>query len=89
MKTLGKLIAAALAVGLTPFRFKSDRETGAYEVGGLLWSLKKTPGEEADNYTLELLPFIGGQTADAEASLQEEPAGEAAAPAAEPEQAEE
>ena len=58
MKKLTKLLAAALAVGLTPFYFKSNKETGSYEVGGLLWSLKKTPGEETDNYTVELLPFV-------------------------------
>ena len=85
MKTLGKLIAAALVIGLTPFRFRSDRENGSYEVGGLLWSLKKSAGEEADDYTLELLPFAR-EKAD-EAPLREESADEAAAPAAEPEQA--
>ncbi len=58
MKKLKKLLGVAALVGLTPYRFRSDRETGSFEVGGLLWSLKKTAGEETDNYTVELLPFM-------------------------------
>lgn len=65
MKNLAKLIGTvtlgAFAVSMIPYRFKKDKETGAYEVGALLWSLKKTPGEEQDTYTVEFLPLLGGK----------------------------
>ena len=48
----------ALAAGLVPTHFKSDKESGEFEIGGLLWNLKKAPGEEEDTYTMQLLPFI-------------------------------
>ena len=57
--SIGKLIGAALAAGMIPYRVKTDEETGSFEMGALLWTLKKTPGEEKDNYTIELLPFMG------------------------------
>ena len=59
MKKLGKAVAFALAAGMIPFRFRKDSETGSFEVRSLLWSVKKTAGKEQDNYTVELLPFVG------------------------------
>lgn len=70
-KILGGVCLGALTAGLIPFRFKRDRESGSFEVGSLLWAVKKTPGEEKDTYTVELLPGIGGK---------DEPAADAAAP---------
>ncbi len=90
-KTLGLLGGAALLASLVPTRFKRDEESGGFELGGLLWSLKKTPGEETDDYTLELLPFLNSGE-DPAGEEPEEPAGEQAeapaeseAPAEEPE----
>lgn len=64
MSKLGKIIGGvaigALAAGLIPYRFRKDKETGEFELGALLWGLKKTPGEEQDTYSVEFLPFIGG-----------------------------
>ena len=60
MNKLTKLVFAGLAAGLVPLYVKRDKEAGSFEVGGLLWSVKKTPGEERDNYTIELLPLLGG-----------------------------
>ena len=60
MKKLTKLLCLSVAAGMVPFYCKQDKEAGTFEVGGLLWSLKKTPGEERDNYTIELLPLLGG-----------------------------
>ena len=62
MKKIAKIIgtagAVALAAGLVPTHFKSDKESGEFEIGGLLGNLKKAPGEEEDTYTMQLLPFI-------------------------------
>lgn len=66
MKKLARLIGFAALVGLTPYRFAIDRETRSYEIGGLLWSLKKECGEESDTFTLELLPFIGSEATPAQ-----------------------
>ena len=66
---------------MTPYRVQVDKETGAMEVGSLLWSVKKTPGEERDTYTFELLPLVGSKEAPAE---NEAPAAENAAASAEP-----
>lgn len=98
MKGMGKLLgavgAAALAVVLTPFRFKSDKETGSYEVGALLWSLKKTAGEEKDTYTIELLPTLNkgvkeevAEEAEGVEEAEEAPAEEVKEPAEEPAEA--
>ena len=62
MSKLGKIVGGvalgALAAGLIPYRFRKDKETGEFELGALLWGLKKTPGDEQDTYTVELLPCI-------------------------------
>lgn len=58
VKIIGAASAVALAAGLVPYHFKSDKESGEFELGGLLWNLKKTSGEEEDTYTMELLPFM-------------------------------
>lgn len=64
-KIIGTVTLGALTVSLLPHRFKKDKETGAFELGAVLWSLKKTPGEERDTYTVELLPFLNkGEDAD-------------------------
>ncbi len=68
MSKLGKFIGGAalgaLAASLIPYRFQRDKETGAFELGALLWGLKKTPGEEQDTYTVELLPFLKSEEPD-------------------------
>ena len=70
MNKLGKLICrvclGAAAASVVPCRFKMDRETGAFEVGSLLWAVKKTPGRERDKYTIELLPLFGAKEEAAE-----------------------
>lgn len=58
VKIIGAAGAVALAAGLVPYHFTSDKESGEFELGGLLWNLKKTTGEEEDTYTMELLPFM-------------------------------
>ena len=78
-KILSAIGGVALAAGLIPYRFRSDKEKGSYEVGGLLWSLKKDRGEEKDNYTVELLPFIGKQNSSDEAQETADQAVEEAA----------
>ena len=52
VKIIGAAGAVALAAGLVPYHFKSDKESGEFELGGLLWNLKKTTGEEEDTYTI-------------------------------------
>ena len=64
--SIGKIIGLALIAGLVPYKFKKDEETGAFEVGGLLWSVKKTPGEEKDNYTINIIPIVGNKEEPAE-----------------------
>ena len=61
-KIPGWVWLGALAAGLIPYRAKRDKETGAFDLGSLLWSVKKTPGEESDTYAFELLPLLGGRT---------------------------
>ncbi|MCD7802535.1 MAG: hypothetical protein LUH09_06495 [Clostridiales bacterium] len=94
VKVIGAAGAVALAASLIPYHFKSDKESGEMELGGLLWNLKKTPGEEEDTYTMELLPFIGKEKEEApaeeaapaaEETPAEDAAAEEAAPAEEPE----
>ena len=66
-RAIGTLTLGAFAASLLPYRFKRDKETGGYEIGALLWALKKTPGEEQDTYSLELLPLLGGNEKSDEA----------------------
>lgn len=63
IKIIGAAGAVALAAGLVPYHFQSDKESGEFELGGLLWNLKKTAGEEEDTYTMELLPFMDKENA--------------------------
>lgn len=78
VKIIGAAGAVALAAGLVPYHFKSDKESGEFELGGLLWNLKKTTGEEEDTYTMELLPFMDKEeeaqqeTAEAEVEVETE-----------------
>lgn len=72
-KILKGVGVAALAMGLIPYRIRSDKETGSFEVDALLWSVKKTAGEENDQYDIEVFSKIGGN---------EKTAGNTAAPAA-------
>ena len=58
---VGKIIRTALLAGLVPYRFEKDEETGGFEIGGLLWSVKKTPGEGRDNYSINILPLVGSK----------------------------
>lgn len=80
VKIIGAAGAVALAAGLVPYHFTSDKESGEFELGGLLWNLKKTTGEEEDTYTMELLPFMDKEeeaqqeTAEAEVEVETESA---------------
>ena len=56
-KILGALGALAL-LGLTPYHYENDEETGSFKIGALLWSLRKDVGEEKDTYTIYFLPFL-------------------------------
>ena len=58
VKIIGAAGAVAAAAALIPYHFKNDKESGEFELGGLLWKLRKETGEEEDTYTMELLPFI-------------------------------
>ena len=53
--------AGAAAASVLPYYFRMDRETGGFEVGSLLWAVKKTPGRERDKYDIELLPLFGAK----------------------------
>ncbi len=64
IKIIGTAAGVALAAGLVPTHIKTDKETGEFEIGGLLWNLKKAPGEEEDTYTMQLLPFIDKEDED-------------------------
>ena len=66
-KILGALGALAL-LGLTPYHYETDEETGSFKIGALLWSLRKDVGEEQDKYTIDLLPFVN----EAEEPVQDE-----------------
>lgn len=81
MKNLCKIIAAAAAASLIPFCFSLDKETGAFKIGALLWTVRKTPGADHDRYDLDLFPFVGSRQAAEEA---ESPAEEAPAEETEP-----
>lgn len=89
VKIIGAAGAVALAAGLVPYHFKSDKESGEFELGGLLWNLKKTTGEEEDTYTMELLPFMDKEeeaqqeTAEAEVEVETEAPAEPEEPFAE------
>ena len=72
IKIIGAAGAVALAAGLVPYRFKNDAETGEFELGGLLWNLKKEAGDEEDTYTMELLPFIDKEVSAEEKAIDEE-----------------
>lgn len=80
IKIIGAAGAVALAAGLIPTHFKSDKESGEFEIGGLLWNLKKAPGEEEDTYTMQLLPFIDKEedpvVTEVEVDVKENPASE-------------
>ena len=60
-KSIGRVWLGALALGLIPYRVKQDKETGAFDVVRLIWSVKKTPNEKNDAYAFELLPLLGGK----------------------------
>ncbi|MGM9593428.1 MAG: hypothetical protein ACI3U8_03670 [Candidatus Onthomonas sp.] len=89
VKIIGAAGAVALAAGLVPYHFKSDKESGEFELGGLLWNLKKTTGKEEDTYTMELLPFMDKEeeaqqeTAEAEVEVETEAPAEPEEPFAE------
>ena len=53
-----KLIRILVIAALVPSYLKFEKKNGSFETGGLLWSLKKTRGEEGNRYTLTLLPFL-------------------------------
>lgn len=48
MKTFWKVLgAAALAVGLTPYKVEKNEETGETSYQALLWRITSAPGEDA------------------------------------------
>ena len=57
MKKALRIFGIALAAGMIPYLVKKGDDS-SFEVRALLWSVKKTPGEGRDNYTLELLPLL-------------------------------
>lgn len=74
VKIIGAASAVAAAAALVPYHFKSDKESGEFELGGLLWNLKKEAGEEEDTYTMELLPFIDKEVEAEEVAIDAEAA---------------
>ena len=81
-KTIGKICVGALAASLVPYRFRWEKETGSFQLGSLLWSVKKTCGRERDNYEFELFPLFGGSSPAAEPEAPVEAEALAAEPAA-------
>ena len=69
VKIIGAAGAVAAAAALVPYHFKSDKDSGEFELGGLLWKLRKEAGEEEDTYTMELLPFINKKVEEQEAAI--------------------
>lgn len=47
MKTFWKVLGAALAVGLTPYKVEKNEETGETSYQALLWRITSAPGEDA------------------------------------------
>lgn len=45
MKTFWKVLGAALAVGLTPYKVETNEETGEKSYQALLWRITSAPGE--------------------------------------------
>lgn len=70
-KLIRKLTLGALAAGMTPYRIQYDKETKGFELNSLLWAVKKTPGEERDKYTIELLPLFGAKEKPVEEAAEE------------------
>ena len=55
MKMFWKLLgAAALAVGLTPYRVEENEETGEKKYQALLWQATRTPGGDGENGSLNV-----------------------------------
>ncbi len=71
-RIIGKLTLGALAASVVPYRFQMDKDTGSFEVGSLLWAVKKTPGRERDKYTIEFLPLFGAKEEPTEEESAEE-----------------
>ena len=57
MKKALRIFGIALAAGMIPYLVKTGDDS-SLEVRALLWAVKKTPGEERDTYTAELLPLL-------------------------------
>lgn len=58
MKKIIKAVRLLTLAAMIPYRFRTLDENGSYEVGALLWSMKKTVGEDSQNYSVEFLPFL-------------------------------
>ena len=63
-----------MLLGLIPYRFSIEEETHSYELGSLLWALKKTVGKDSSTYTIELLPCINFEAASEEDDEEEQTA---------------
>ena len=66
-KMIGRVCLGALTASLLPYQICKNKQTGGFRVRALLWSVEKTPGEERDKYTFELLPLAGGRKTEEEA----------------------
>lgn len=71
-KLIGRVCLGAAAASVVPYYIRMDRETGGFEVGSLLWAVKKTPGRERDKYTIEFLPLFGAKEEPTEEEAAEE-----------------
>lgn len=71
-KLIGRVCLGAAAASVVPYYIRMDRETGGFEVGSLLWAVKKTPGRERDKYTIEFLPLFGAKEEPTEEESAEE-----------------
>ena len=66
-----KLAGAALAVAAVPYHFQVTRESGNFELRGLLWTLKKEFDGQQHCYTVDLLPFLTRDTKPEEPSSEQ------------------
>lgn len=54
MKTFWKVLGAALAVGLTPYKVEKNEETGEKSYQALLWRITSAPGKDEKQLNIDI-----------------------------------
>ena len=75
-KLIGRAALGAFVLSIIPYKIVYDKEAKNLELRSLLWGVRKTPGEEKDNYTFAI-PGSGLEPEEktpAEENAQEDPA---------------